>query len=124
MKTYTKRGTRWIREYKKRPDRDIFFIGLRTCVPDIEIESKNKATVNTRRDPKAIAYSDKVMRDASMIMGRKYVDYFNSANGSKKYITVEKDDATKYKSLSMGAGEQRILRFYRRFMMLPSIRLF
>lgn len=122
-KTYTKRGTRWIREYKKRPDRDIFFIGLRTCVPDIEIESKNKATVNTRRDPKAIAYSDKVMRDASMIMGRKYVDYFNSANGSKKYITVENDYATKYKSLSMGAGEQRIFKILQTFYDAPKYSL-
>lgn len=122
-KTYTKRGTRWIREYKKRPDRDIYFIGLKTCVPDIELESKNRSTVNTRRDPNAIAYSDKVMRDASMIMGRKYVDYFNSAYGGKKYITVEKDDSTKYKSLSMGAGEQRVFKILQTFYEAPKYSL-
>ena len=114
QKSYEKKKDRWIKEYKIRPDRDIFFIGLKSCVPDIELENTNMATVRTTRDAETISNASKIMQDASLIMGRRYVDLFNSKNlDDKKYLSVENDNALRYKSLSMGAGEQRIFKILR-----------
>lgn len=111
-KLFHKRSDHWIRSYSDRPARPVYYIGIETCVPNIEIEKDKRQYINTVRDATVlIDNKDSILQSASYIMNRRYVDvYFSKSSKNVVYLTFEMADGLKYKSLSMGAGEQRLFK--------------
>ncbi len=123
-KSYTKRGTRWMKDYGNRPDRDVFFIGIVSCVPDIENEKIKATVINTHRVDARINHDVEIRNAARYVMQINYEDFFLSETvSSKQYLTVDASGNVKYKSLSMGAGEQRIFRLLETIYNVPNYSL-
>lgn len=100
-----KTSQRWCR-YDKRPPRWVSYIGIDTCIPDIERE-KRKSRINFHREE---LVDTRILHDASRILGKEYTDYhlchrYDGRTNLK--VSVRKQA---YTSLSMGAGEQRVFR--------------
>lgn len=104
---FRKKSNRWSPRYSTRIERYVSYIGIRTCVPRIEVETK-QARIKFSTTPLTDAISNKVRQYAGEVMNRNYNSYnkLNSSDG-RQYIGVSTSDVT-YSSLSMGAGEQRI----------------
>jgi ABC-type lipoprotein export system ATPase subunit len=103
---YEKQADRWKPIYKRRPSRYVSFIGIKTCVPKIEDESK-QSLIQYSTQPLSDELSLKVKEAASFVMNRDSTNYNIHEATGRKYIGVEYEDK-RYSSLSMGAGEQRI----------------
>ncbi|MDZ5787378.1 AAA family ATPase [Stenotrophomonas maltophilia] len=103
---YRKKADRWSPRYSRRPERDVYFIGIKSCVPRIEEETYNSA----------INYQTEVHADATLIkakMGvvfnRAYTELnVHKAHAGRKYDGLALD-GNRYSALAMGAGEQRVL---------------
>lgn len=102
---YTK-SDRWNPKYQRRPVRNTVFIGVKTCVPRIEDETK-KTIITYVTTPLTDDVSRQVREKAGVIMNRVYTSYTNNTSTNFRYIGVEHND-NHYSSLSMGAGEQRL----------------
>lgn len=101
----SKTRSRWMR-YDKRPVRWVSYVGLSTCVPDIENE-KRKSRIDFSSTENL---SDSILNDAKYILGKEYTEYSICERRDKRTnIRVIVDDIS-YTSLSMGAGEQRIFK--------------
>lgn len=110
-KTFHKRSDHWIHSYKERPDRDVFYLGIGSSVPNIETEkNKNQKIVSVRDNNHQVANNALVRSAASYIMNRNYTDIYYSTTGRSEYVTVQVDNNLTYRSLSMGAGEQRLFK--------------
>lgn len=103
-----KMGDRWTPRIDRRPQRDVVYLGISSCVPDIEqvtVTVTNFHMVAAER----VQRKDEIVRAASTIMNYDYSDYAKASFHSKKYKKVVRDSATiNYSSLAMGAGEQRL----------------
>ena len=104
---YSKAIDRWAPRYDTRPARHVSFIGIRSCVPMIELEvQQNRIQFNTQI--LSDAPSNKIKSFASAILNRNYQSYTkHSTSKGKNYLGVRHLDID-YSSLSMGAGEQRV----------------
>lgn len=107
LSRFRKQRERWTPRYNTRIERYVSFIGIRTCVPKIELETQqgriryNTTILNDR-------ISNRVKEVAGFVMNRNYIEYnTHNAGGNKQYIGVL-SNGINYSSLSMGAGEQRI----------------
>lgn len=110
-KTFHKRSDHWIHSYNERPDRDVFYLGIGSSVPNIETEkNKNQKIVSVRDANHQVANNVLVRSAASYIMNRQYTDLYYSTTGRSEYVTVQVENALTYRSLSMGAGEQRLFK--------------
>lgn len=110
-KLFHKRSDHWIHSYSERPARPVYYIGIDTCVPSIEIEKDKRQLINTVKDASVvIAKSANILQSASYIMNKQYSDVYFSKSSRSSYLTYEMADGLKYKSLSMGAGEQRLFK--------------
>lgn len=110
-KTFHKRSDHWIHSYNERPDRDVFYLGIGSSVPNIETEkNRNQKIVSVRDVNHQVANNALVKAAASYIMNRHYTDLYYSTTGRNEYVTVQVDNNLTYRSLSMGAGEQRLFK--------------
>ncbi len=107
-KNYRKDGARWAR-YNSRPMRDIYYLGIETCLPDIEKE-KGTSFIRYNSISDDSKESRQVIEAASCILQKDYKQLIDNETSRKKYLGVSTRDGLKYSSLSMGAGEQRVLR--------------
>jgi ABC-type lipoprotein export system ATPase subunit len=98
---------RWSPRYSTRIERYISYIGIRTCVPKIELETQQgRIQFNTTHLTDNL--SNQVKTLAGYVMNRNYDEYNeHKTGGTKQYIGVS-TTGMNYSSLSMGAGEQRI----------------
>jgi len=104
---FRKKEKRWSPRYNTRIERYISYIGIRTCVPKIEIETQ-QGRIRFNTTPLTDTISNKVRQFAGEIMNRNYDSYNkHRTNSSKQYIGVSVSGIA-YSSLSMGAGEQRV----------------
>lgn len=104
-KEYKKTYDRWTR-YVNRPKRDVFYLGIDSCVPDIEKE-KNKSKINIiRRGENPIIQT--IIEKVSYILGGNYQNCYNGERRNRKYRIVKRNNI-EYPSIAMGAGEQRLL---------------
>ncbi len=102
-----KKGERWTR-YEDRPRREIYFLGINICVPQIEIETKtSQIKIEQDKDSELKA---KVIKDISYVMNRNYTKI--SFTNKKKYKLAEISDIS-YPSIFMGAGENKIIEILR-----------
>jgi ABC-type lipoprotein export system ATPase subunit len=101
---------RWRPKYDRRPEREVYFVGISSCVPDIEVEKKDgmiNLVTHQQNGPNALRIREK----ASFILNRNYQEYnrHESNHTSRKYIGLRAQNIN-YSSLNMGAGEQRVFK--------------
>ena len=106
-KKYEKTGDRWTPRIDKRPERDVVYIGINSCVPDIEQATITISKFNMGAE-EAVRLKDEIVRSASRIMNYEYEDYVKAIFRKKKYKKVARNGELNYSSLAMGAGEQRL----------------
>ena len=99
----SKSTSRWMR-YDKRPKRWVSYIGIETCVPDIEKE-KLKSHINY---VSLSQMSPSILADARYILKKDYAECQVCRRRDKRTNKRVKVGSTLYSSLSMGAGEQRV----------------
>lgn len=99
----SKSTSRWMR-YDKRPKRWVSYIGIETCVPDIEKE-KLKSHINY---VSLSQMSPSILEDARYILRKDYAECQVCRRRDKRTNKRVKVGSTLYSSLSMGAGEQRV----------------
>ncbi|MBD5397594.1 AAA family ATPase [bacterium] len=106
-KTIYKKKNRWLHDYGERPARDVYFIGINTSVPDVEIEKHEIIHLNNTKD---ITKSNEIIRIASDVMNFPYSRYEHRTSSTQKSYLSCKNGDIDYISLSMGAGEQRLFK--------------
>lgn len=116
---YEKAADRWKPRIDKRYARDTYYIGIDSCVPDIEKETVTRTSFNMLPGS-PVANRDLIIQEASRIMGRQYVDFSKPEFASKSYKKVGLQVGTQYTSLSMGAGEQRLFTILDRLYSTPA----
>lgn len=98
---------RWAPRYVTRIERYVSYIGIRTCVPMIELETQ-QARIKFNTTPLTDAHSVRVRNAAGYVLNKVYNEYNEHKTGwNKSYIGVSVNGIS-YSSLSMGAGEQRV----------------
>ncbi|KWU25783.1 AAA family ATPase [Burkholderia cenocepacia] len=103
---YCKNADRWSPRYANRPERHVRFIGIKSCVPRIEEETNTSAiTYQTE----AHADADLIMAKMGAVFNRAYKELnIHRVHARRQYPGLALD-GTRYSSLAMGAGEQRVL---------------
>jgi ABC-type lipoprotein export system ATPase subunit len=103
---YRKNADRWSPRYVSRPERYVRFIGIKSCVPRIEEETK-KSVISYQTE--AHADADLIMAKMGEVFNRAYNELnIHRAHAGRLYSGL-KLDGTRYSALAMGAGEQRVL---------------
>lgn len=105
---YTKDGTRWA-NYSNRIKRNVHYLGVSTGIPAIEIE-KRTSFINYVSNKEKSKLDEKVINDAAYILNKNYEELMSHTLGRKKYVGVYTKDGIVYSALSMGAGEQRVIK--------------
>lgn len=80
-KEYRKNKDRWAR-YADRPQRDTYFIGIETCVPEIEKESQT-SYIDYKTSSANERNADKIIRAAAYVLNKNY-DQLNYHKTKKK----------------------------------------
>lgn len=106
---YGKDIDRWSPRYENRPKRNVYYIGIDTCLPEIE-----KSTATSRilysSEKKNGRLAENILRDAAYILNKSYQELLDNTYQKKHFSGVILSSGLKYSSLSMGTGEQRILK--------------
>lgn len=104
---YAKQADRWAPKYSRRPKRYVSFIGIRSCVPAIELETQfSRITFNTT--PLTDQQSLQLLGLSGQVMNRNYTSILNHLSTKQKTYLGLSHAGLDYSSLNMGAGEQRI----------------
>jgi AAA15 family ATPase/GTPase len=106
---YKKDVDRWSPRYENRPKRDVFFIGIESCIPEIEIE-KQTSFIDYSTKAANDDLSHKIIETAADILNKNYKSLTYHKTKKKELVGVLTTDSITYSSLSMGAGEQRIIK--------------
>jgi len=107
-RVYSKAADRWNPRYTTRTERDVYFIGIDSCVPAIETEKKS-SRINLLTTPLNDNISARIRQNLAFILNRPYDEYSSHANNKKTYSGLGYGGLS-YSSLSMGAGEQRLIK--------------
>lgn len=107
-KKFEKKGDRWVR-YASRPQRDVYFMGISSCIPEIELEKKT-SFINYVSKTLSDKLNEKIIIAASYILNKDYEELLLHEAGRKKYMGVHTKGGIVYSALSMGAGEQRVIK--------------
>lgn len=111
-RVYKKDKSRWSPRYVQRPMRDAYFIGVETCIPEIEKE-KQTSFINYSTDSIESETARKIIQDAAYILNKDYESLTTHKTKKKEFFGVHTSKKLTYSSLSMGAGEQRVLKILR-----------
>lgn len=106
---YKKDVDRWSPRYENRPKRDVFFIGIESCIPEIEIEKKT-SFIDYSTNSASDEISHKIIQAAADILNKDYTSLTYHKTKKKELLGVHTLDNITYSSLSMGAGEQRVIK--------------
>lgn len=121
-KIYKKENDRWSPKYSRRPLREIFYIGINSCVPDMEKETRKSKLQLLEQVLPNDDIVEKIKRILSYVMNRSY-DEIKQYGAKNKIYKGLKFSGTTYPSLYMGAGEQRILEILRIVLNAPDYSL-
>lgn len=119
---YRKGVDRWMPRMENKPRRDTYFVGIHTCVPAIEKEPHTRTSFHMANRG-SIDNHDAVVQAFSNIMSRDYDAAERETFLKKNYTRVRIHGAETYTSLSMGAGEQRLLYIIELFYRVPEYSL-
>ena len=104
---YEKKTLQWAPRRYKRPARHVAYVGIGTCVPEIErLGSSKKVNYTTSVRDDEIARQ--LIKALARILNRDYEELCEHLSGNRKYRGL-KSSGIRYSALSMGAGEQRLL---------------
>lgn len=106
---FTKNEDRWAPKYGRRPYRDVFYIGIDSCVPEIELQKKN-SLISYTTSPRNATNVAQLIKDASSIFNRKYTTFNNHKIADGKILIGVESQGVKYSALTMSAGEQKVFR--------------
>lgn len=112
-RVYGKNLDRWKPRYEDRPKRNVYYIGIDTCLPEIEKEtSTSQVTYNSETlDDKE---SKRIIEEAAYILNKDYSSLIDNTYKKKHFFGVSLVSGLKYSSLSMGTGEQRTLKILKK----------
>ena len=108
-RVYSKSIDRWKPKYANRPKRAVYYIGIDSCLPDIEKNNTQTRIIYSscsRKDD----ISKKVIKSAAYILNKNYCELLDNTFNKKHFPGVELSSGLKYSSLSMGTGEQRTIK--------------
>lgn len=80
-KKYEKKKDRWAR-YATRPQRDVFFMGISSCIPEIELEKKT-SFINYHSKILNDKVTEKIVQAASYILNKDYEELLVHESGKK-----------------------------------------
>ena len=106
---YRKLIDRWAPRYKTRPKRNVYYVGIDTCLPEIE-RLNQLGAINYKSTTQNDDVSKKIITLSSQILNIDYEYLINNTYKAKNFIGVAKREGLKYSSLSMGTGEQRTIK--------------
>lgn len=109
---YSKKTERWSPRYRQRPKKDVYYIGIETCLPDIEQTTKT-SRIDFKKTVRDDKISKKIIDTAAYILSKDYIDLTDNRYNNKNFIGVNTKSGVNYSSLSMGTGEQRIIKILR-----------
>ncbi|WP_288071076.1 ATP-dependent nuclease [Adlercreutzia caecimuris] len=108
-KRYAKDWDRWSPRYNNRPSRDVHYLGIDTCIP--EIEKKNSTSrITYSSQERTDSDSRIVLKEAAYILNLDYDALYDNVYRKEHLDGVSRRSGLKYSSLSMGTGEQRVIR--------------
>ncbi len=120
-RVYKKDIQRWTPEYGRRVEREVRYIGINSCVPEIETETQ-LSLIHFNIQNQNDASSTKLLDKMSFVMNKRYENHTLNTSWKKTYIGVESNGIV-YSALSMGAGEQRIYRILKTVLLAPKYTL-
>ena len=103
----------WLPLAKRRPEREVHFIGVSSSIPAIELgwpRSKIEYTTNDLSDTDSL----EIRQKAGYILNRDYTRYHTNRVSSRSSLIGVEFQGVNYSALSMGAGEQRLFRILRK----------
>lgn len=106
---YKKDKDRWAPRYANRPKRDVYYIGIDSCIPEIERE-RQTSFINYSTSQISDNKSNKILNAAAYILNKEYDQLTINKTKKKELLGVKTQEDISYSSLSMGAGEQRVFR--------------
>lgn len=99
---------RWTPKTSRRPKRKVYFLGISSSVPVIENENTTAVTYTFEGET---YFNERLINLASQILGISYIQISRTKRKGKDYYHAIVENGSNYFSISMGAGEQRVLRF-------------
>lgn len=106
---YEKAIDRWSPRYANRPKRNVYYIGIDSCLPEVEKSNTQTRIIYSSRQ-KEDKESKKVIQDAAIILNKNYETLLENTFQKRHLIGVKLKSGLKYSSLSMGTGEQRTIK--------------
>lgn len=102
----------WTPRERAKHERYVYYIPLKSCIPDIEEIQSTNATIRVDNDATDINRAQQICAIASQIMGKHYeiVNRVGTSFIKHSCYNVRTTECGQYHSLSMGAGEQRLFR--------------
>lgn len=108
-KEYEKKPKEWHPRLSRRPQKDVIYIGIDTCLPAIEKEKQTSliyySTTNSKNP-----LAKRIVNAASSILDIDYETLTDNVNKKKTRIGVKTKSGKQYSDLTMGAGEQRLFK--------------
>lgn len=98
---------RWTPKTSSRPERKVYFLGISSSVPSIENERETTVNYTFAEDN---VLDNNILNLARRILGIQYTQISRTKRHHKDYYHATVQDGANYFSISMGAGEQRVLR--------------
>lgn len=106
-------NTEWTPELGDRPLRYMIYVGVKSCLPDLEAYESHDLT-KAVATPRAEEIDNRVREAAGKILNCKYTAMAALAipgEPDKRYTSLTRQDiGVEYPSVVMGAGEQRLFR--------------
>jgi Fe-S cluster assembly ATPase SufC len=99
----------WYPQAKSRPEREIYFIGVASSTPAIEVE-RRRGSVRYTTFEMGDTDSLKVRQNAGTVLNRTYTRYHTNRLSRRSSLMGVEYEGVNYSALSMGAGEQRVFR--------------
>lgn len=109
VREYSKALDRWKPRYDKRPKRNVYYIGIDTCLPEIE-KNVNNTRIQYTSETRTDKVSKKVLEAAAMVLNKDYSTLVDNTYNNRHFMGVATRSGLRYSSLSMGTGEQRTIK--------------
>lgn len=106
IRIYKKLSERWSPRMVSKPEREIYYLGVNTCVPAIEKAIKGRVTYQTKQTNE-LQHAQEICAAACRIMGYPYDQVFYSNETNRLFFNVERNGQSMH-AFALGAGEQRL----------------
>lgn len=112
---YAKDSDRWAPRYASRPQRNVYYLGIDTCLPEIE-KTSTMSRIHYTSEDRNDKLSKKVLETAAYVLNKPYSVLIDNCYMHHHFLGVCTQTGLKYSSLSMGTGEQRTIKILEKVM--------